>query len=120
MSDNISEIKDEIDLDLLSEYCGEFAEKIQYSDDNIIVLKISLEDLKNENFDEITEVGRFEYGDWDSLSSLVSKSEIDEIKLQFEEDLKNYSDDGEVRSFEDIYTSVLYSNEEYVWSASTY
>lgn len=27
MSDNISEIKDEIDLDLLSEYCGEFADK---------------------------------------------------------------------------------------------
>tara|TARA_B100001057_G_C22756754_1_gene914128 strand:- start:1048 stop:1269 length:222 start_codon:yes stop_codon:yes gene_type:complete len=73
MSDNISEIKDEIDLDLLSEYCGEFAEKMQYSDDNIIVLKISLEDLKNENFDEITEVGRFGYADWDSLSSLVSE-----------------------------------------------
>ena len=46
MSDSISEIKDEINLDLLSEYCGEFAENMQYSDDNIMVLKISLENLK--------------------------------------------------------------------------
>ena len=52
------------------------------------------------------------------LSSLVP--EVDEIKLQFEEDLKNYSDDGEVNSFEDIYASVLYCNNEYVWGASTY
>lgn len=120
MSDSISEIKDEINLDLLSEYCGEFAENMQYSDDNIMVLKISLENLKNENFDEIIEVGRVGYGDWDSLSSLVPEGEVDEIKLQFEEDLKNYSDDGEVNSFEDIYASVLYCNNEYVWGASTY
>ena len=32
MSDNIREIKDEINLDLLSVYCGEFAENMQYSD----------------------------------------------------------------------------------------
>ncbi len=120
MSDAINEIKENIDLDSLSQYCGEFAEEMQYSDYNIKVLKISLEDLKNENFDEIIEVDRVKYGDWDTLSLLVPEGEIDEIKKEFEEDLKNYLEDGEVSSFEDIYKSVLYCNNEYVWGGTTY
>jgi|TARA_B110000438_G_scaffold302675_1_gene361128 hypothetical protein len=120
MSDAINEIKENIDLDSLSQYCGEFAEEMQYSDYNIKVLKISLEDLKNENFDEIIEVDRVKYGDWDTLSLLVPEGEVDEIKKEFEEDLKNYLEDGEVSSFEDIYKSVLYCNNEYVWGGTTY
>ena len=120
MSELISEIKENIDLDNLGQYCGEFAEEMQYSDDNIMVLKISIEDLKNENFDEIIEVARVKYGDWDSLSTLVPDGEVDEIKKEFEEDLENYSEDGEVDSFEDIYKSVLYCDNEYVWGGTTY
>ena len=42
MSNVISEIKEDIDLDSLGQYCGEFAEEMQYSNYNIKVLKISL------------------------------------------------------------------------------
>ena len=120
MSNVISEIKEDIDLDSLGQYCGEFAEEMQYSNYNIKVLKISLEDLKNENFDEIIEVDRVKYGDWDSLSLLVPDGEVDEIKKEFEEDLENYSEEDGVNSFEDIYKSVLYCNDEYVWGGTTY
>ena len=60
---------------------------------DIIVLKISLEDLKSENFDNIIELGRVEYGEWDTLSSLVPNGEVDGIKKEFEEDLAMLQED---------------------------
>ena len=73
------------------------AENLLYKDANIAICKISVEDLKNENFDNIEKFSyfEFEYGDWDNLSTYVSEPELQRIKEQFEEDLQERLDDEE-------------------------
>ena len=69
------------------------AESILYSDYNIIVLKIEYEDLKSENFENMQEFGSVEYGDWETLKNFVSESEVERIKNQFDDDLKDFEED---------------------------
>ncbi len=98
------------------------AESILYSDFNIIILEIEYEDLKSENFENIQELGSVDYGDWDSLKNLISESEVERIKNQFDEDLNYFMEDEDEEEIDDclqIYTSVLYCNGEFVWSGMT-
>lgn len=117
----ITKILNEIDVSELGEVLMDKAESILYSDSNIIILEIEYEDLKNENFENIQELGSVEYGDWDSLKNFVSEGEIERIKNQFDEDLKGFMEDEyeEIDDCLQIYTSVLYCNGEFVWSGMT-
>ena len=95
--------------------CGEnlmsIAENLLYKDANIAICKISVEDLKNENFDNIEKLAYFEYGDWDNLSTYVSK-ELQRIKEQFEEDLQERLDDEEIsETCFGIFSCFLYCND---------
>jgi hypothetical protein len=122
MSELIDKIKETINMDDLGEICQDYADSIQYTDENIIVLKISIEDLENESFDKIVELGRVEYSCWEALKSLVPEGEVDSIKKEFAEDLQEFMEDEDngVESAEQIYKSVLYCNNEYVWSGTTF
>lgn len=118
----ITKILNEIDVVELGEVLMDKAESILYSDFNIIILEIEYEDLKSENFENIQELGSVEYGDWDSLKNLISKSEVERIKNQFDEDLNYFMEDEDEEEIDDclqIYTSVLYCNGEFVWSGMT-
>ena len=117
----IENILNEIDEIELGEILMNKAESILYSDYNIIVLNIELKDLKSQNFENMQKLGFVEYGDWESLKNFVSESEVDRIKNHFDEDLNYFKEDedSEVDSFLQIYTSVLYCNGQYVWSAMT-
>lgn len=113
---NIDEIKENIDTDYLSEYLGEkFAEELEFTDYNIQILKISMDDLKSESYDSIEHVEYVENEDWEKLKSLVSEEEVKAIKDDFKEDVENYD-----VNTDSIYKAILYCNEEYVWSATTY
>tara|TARA_B110000259_G_scaffold16003_1_gene16854 strand:- start:266 stop:571 length:306 start_codon:yes stop_codon:yes gene_type:complete len=94
-------------------------ESIKWDDYNIIVLKIERENLFNENFETMKQLGSVEYGDWDSLRNFVSESEVERIKNQFDEDLEDLKkdEDSEIDDCLQIYTSVLYCNDEFVLSA---
>ena len=59
------------------------AENLLYKDANIAICKISMEDLKNENFDNLEKLAYFESGDWDNLSIYVSDKELQRIKDHF-------------------------------------
>ena len=118
----ITKILNEIDVVELGEVLMDKAESILYSDFNIIILEIEYGDLKSENFENIQELGSVEYGDWDSLKNLISKSEVERIKNQFDEDLNYFMEDEDEEEINDclqIYTSVLYCNGEFVWSGMT-
>lgn len=113
----ITKILNEIGVVELGEVLMDKAESILYSDFNIIILEIEYEDLKSENFENIQELGSVEYGDWDSLKNLISKSEVERIKNQFDEDLNYFMEDEDEEEIDDclqIYTSVLYCNGEFV------
>ena len=113
---NIEEIKENIDTDYLSEYLGEkFAEELEFTDYNIQILKISMDDLKSESYDSIEHVEYVENEDWEKLKSLVSEEEVKAIKDDFKEDAENYD-----VNTDSIYKAILYCNKEYVWSATTY
>lgn len=117
----INKILNQIDVTELGEVLMEKAESILYSDFNIIVLNIEYEDLKNDNFENIQELGSVEYGDWNSLKNFVSESEVERIKNQFEQDLNDFKEDEDedIDDYFQIYTSVLYCNGEFVWSGMT-
>ena len=118
---NLNEILNQIDVVELGEILMNKAESILYSDYNIIVLKIEYEDLKSENFENMQEIGSAEYGDWESLKNFVSESEVERIKNQFDNDLKDFEEDedSDIDDCLQIYTSVLYCNAEFVWSGMT-
>ena len=76
---NIINIINDIDTEDLGEIMMDFAESLQLKGVNIVVCNISLEDLKNERFENIEKLDYYEYGDWDNLSYYISDKEIDRI-----------------------------------------
>jgi len=126
MSQSINEIRDEIDTDWLSEYLGEnYAEELEFTDYNIQILKISIDDLKSESYENIEHIGYVENEDWDTLRTLVTEKEVKAIQEEIKEDNQRYRDEYEGDSSPsdiklNLYKAILYCNEEYVWSATTY
>jgi hypothetical protein len=116
----MEELLNKINTDQLGEFMLQYAEQIKYTDYNLIVLKIEESDLINENFSAIKHLKSIEYGDWVSIKNIVSESELSNIKKLFEEGLEYIMEDGEgVNDFSQIYISVLYCNEEFVWDGTT-
>ena len=110
-----------IDTDHLSEYLGEnFAEELEFTDFNIEILKISLGDLKSESYDKIEHVGYVKKEDLKTLKSLTSEKEAKAIQAEIKEDEGYYKNVNEPDIIPTIYKAILYCNNEYVWSATTY
>ena len=87
MSNSISDIRDEIDTEWLSEYLGEnHAEKLEFTDNNIEILRIDIDDLKSESYENIEHIGYVEIEDLDTLKTLVSEKEVKAIQEEFKED----------------------------------
>ena len=121
MNDSIEAIKKSINTDYLSEYLGEkFAEELELTDYNIEILKISINDLKSETYSGIEHVGYIENEDWEKLKSLVSEEEVKAIQEEFKEDSEYYKNENESNNPPSIYKAILYCNEKYVWSVTTY
>ena len=85
MSKDLVEIINNIDQEELGEVLMDVAEGLLYKDANIAIYKISFDDLKNENFDNIEKLDYYDYGDWDNLSYYLSEKELERIKKQFDE-----------------------------------
>ena len=126
MSESINDIREDIDKDWLSEYLGSnYAEELEFTDYNIQILKIDIEDLKNETYDNIEHIGFVKYDDWNTLKTLVSEKEVKAIQEEFKEDNERYRNEHECGSSPcdcnlNLYKAILYCNEEYVWSTTTY
>ena len=126
MSNSISAIRDEIDTEWLSEYLGvNHAEELEFTDNNIEILRIDIDDLKSESYENIEHVGYVENEDWDNLKSLVSEKEVKAIQDEFKEDIERYRNEHECDSPScehslNIYKAILYCNDEYVWSSTTF
>jgi|TARA_B110000914_G_C15295612_1_gene368644 hypothetical protein len=120
---SITKIINSIDTDQLGEMMCDKAESLQneYSD-NIVIFDITTEDLINENFVNLRKLTTIEYGDWDSLKNWISESEVEKIKKQFIEDLKDAisNGDGEIDDYCQLYSSFLYCNGEYVWGGTSF
>ena len=92
---------------------------------NIEILKISIDDLKSESYESIEHIGYVENEDWDTLKTLVTEKEVKAIQEEFKEDNERYRNEHECGSSPcdcnlNLYKAILYCNEEYVWSATTY
>ena len=126
MSELINEIREDIDTEWLSEYLGEnYAEELEYTDYNIEILKIDIDDLKSESYESIEHIGYVENEDWDTLKTLVTEKEVKAIQEEFKEDNERYRNEHECGSSPcdcnlNLYKAILYCNEEYVWSTTTY
>ena len=126
MSELINEIREDIDTEWLSEYLGEnYAEELEYTDYNIEILKIDIDNLKSESYESIEHIGYVENEDWDTLKTLVTEKEVKAIQEEFKEDNERYRNEHECGSSPcdcnlNLYKAILYCNEEYVWSATTY
>ena len=126
MSELINEIREDIDTEWLSEYLGEnYAEELEYTDYNIEILKIDIDDLKSESYESIEHIGYVENEDWDTLITLVSEKEVKAIQEEYGEDLEKYRNEHECDSSPcdcnlNIYKAILYCRNEYVWSTTTY
>ena len=84
MSELINEIREDIDTEWLSEYLGEnYAEELEYTDYNIEILKIDIDDLKSESYESIEHIGYVENEDWDTLITLVSEKEVKAIQESY-------------------------------------
>ena len=115
---SIDKVLNGIDREELGEIMMDKAESLQMEfGDNIIIFDITLEKLQKGNFYNMEKMSTIEYGDWDSLKNWVSESEVRRIQKQFDEDLKDLSNDDEyeVDDCSQIYSSFLYCNGEYVW-----
>jgi len=126
MSELINAIKENIDTEWLSEYLGEnYAEELEYTDYNIEILKIDIDDLKSESYESIEHIGYVENEDWDTLKTLVSEKEVKSVQEEFKEDNERYRNECECGSSPcdcnlNLYKAILYCNEEYVWSTTTF
>ena len=126
MSESINDIKEEIDKGWLGDYLGSnYAEQLVFTDYNLQLLKIDIEDLKNEIYDNIEHIEFVKYDDWDTLKTLVSEKEVKAIQEEFREDTERYRNEHECGSSPcdcnlNLYKAILYCNEEYVWSTTTY
>ena len=126
MSESINDIKEEIDKGWLGEYLGSnYAEQLEFTDYNLQLLNIDIEDLKNETYDNIEHIGFVKYDDWDTLKTLVSEKEVKAIQEEYREDIERYRNEHECDSSPcdcnlNIYKAILYCRNEYVWSTTTY
>jgi len=127
LSENeVEEILSDLDTDYLGDLMVELADNLlcSFSGDNIVIFNISLEDLQKGNFDDIEELGSVQHGDWDTLSNLVSKSEVEQLKVFVEENYENKKEMVEMENPEDIITpdevfsAFLYCNGAFVWGGS--
>ena len=103
---SMDKVLNSIDTEELGEIMMDKAESLQMElGDNIIIFKITLEDLQKVNFSNMEEMSTIEYGDWDSLGNWVSESEVERIQNQFDEDLKFLSndEDSDVDDYSQIY-----------------
>ena len=117
----IEEILEKIDTDTLGEILLDKSEEIKHSDSNLILLKIELEDLLNENFHNTEHVVSINYGDWNSLKNFISESEVENIKNIFEDSLEYLKISGEsIEDYSQVYISALYCNGEFVWEGTTF
>ena len=118
----MSEIKsiiENIDTDSLSEYLGDnYAEELEFTDYNFQILKIDIDDLKIENYDNIETIGFAECDDWETLKTFVGDKEVKTIQEELKEDIKYYNEDSDCDSSK-IYKALLYCKNEYAWG-STY
>ena len=83
---------------------------------------ISAGDLNRDLKDDIVII---ENEDWDTLITLVSEKEVKAIQEEFKEDNERYRNEHECGSSPcdcnlNLYKAILYCNEEYVWSTTTY
>ena len=126
MSESINDIKEEIDTELLGEYLGsDYAEQLEFTDYNLQLLNIDIEDLKNETYDNIEHIEFVKYDDWDTLKTLVSEKEVKAIQEEFREDIERYRNEHECDSSPcdcnlNLYKAILYCNEDYVWGSTTF
>ena len=126
MSESINDIKEEIDTELLGDYLGsDYAEQLEFTDYNIEILKIEIDDLKSESYDNIEHVEFVKYDDWDTLKTLVSEKEVKAIQEEFREDTERYRNEHECDSSPcdcnlNLYKAILYCNEDYVWGSTTF
>ena len=126
MSELINEIREDIDTDSLSEHLGDkYAEELEFTDYNIQVLKIDIEDLKSEIYDNIEHIGFVKDDDWDTLKTFISEEEVKAVQEEFKEDNKYYREDHDCDSSPcdcnlNLYKALLYCKNEFVWSATYY
>jgi len=125
MSESINDIKEDINIEWLSDDLGDYAEELEFTDYNIQILKIDIEDLKNETYDNIEHIGFVKYDDWNTLKTLVSEKEVKLIQKEYGEDIERYSNECECDSSPcdcnlNIYKAILYCKNEYVWATTTY
>ena len=126
MSESINDIKEEIDKRWLGDYLGSnYAEQLVFTDYNLQLLKIDIEDLKNETYDNIEHIEFVKYDDWDTLKTLVSEKEVKAIQEEFREDTERYRNEHECDSSPcdcnlNLYKAILYCNEDYVWGSTTF
>ena len=126
MSESINDIKEEIDKEWLGDYLGSnYAEQLVFTDYNLQLLNIDIEDLKNETYDNIEHIGFVKYDDWDTLKTLVSEKEVKAIQEEFREDIERYRNEHECDSSPcdcnlNLYKAILYCNEDYVWGSTTF
>ena len=118
----MSEIKsiiENIDTDSLSEHLGDnYAEELELTDYNFQILKIDIDDLKIENYDNIETIGFAKHDDWETLKAFVGDKEVKAIQEELKEDIKYYNEDSDCDSSK-IYKALMYCKNEYAWG-STY
>ena len=122
----IKDIIEDIDTDSLSEHLGDnYAEELEFTDYNFHILKIDIDDLKSETYDNIEHIGFVKDDDWDTLKTFVGEKEVKAIQEEYQEDIKYYRDDHDCDSSPcdcnlNIYKALLYCKKEYAWGATYY
>jgi|TARA_B110000211_G_C13797770_1_gene429149 hypothetical protein len=118
---SIDKVLNSIDTDQLGEIMVGHAEYLQmrFSDNNIIIFEITLEDLIKENFYDLQELHTIEC-DWDSLKDWLPESEVERLKKEFADVLTNNIEFNADETYEcsEIFSALLYCDGEFVWSGT--
>tara|TARA_B110000908_G_C9913883_1_gene296557 strand:- start:171 stop:551 length:381 start_codon:yes stop_codon:yes gene_type:complete len=118
---SIDKVLNSIDTDQLGEIMVGHAEDLQmrFSDNNIIIFEITLEDLIKENFYDLQELHTIEC-DWDSLKDWLPESEVERLKKEFADVLTNNIEFNADETYEcsEIFSVLLYCDGEFVWSGT--
>lgn len=124
---NLDEIIEGVGFETMTSWIESFAEKIENEGKNeILLLNIDEEDLKNQNPNNIYEIGSVKYGDWESLKKYIPENdvyeEIEESKAFFSEIKEELEEEG--YDFEDydflFHRVLLLCNKQYVHSMTLY
>ena len=109
----------DIDRDSLTQELGGYTDNLHKE---ILILNIKKDDLINENYNDVEEIGRFESGDWETFAALLSEEEAEKEKKESEEYKKEVEegDDGEGEYEYFINTTYLYCENKYVHSVSSF